>query len=783
MQRTMRLHLFCATAIALVPMPLYAQAANPTSAGARGERASDSDGLQDIVVTARRSEENIQSVPVSVTAFSGAAIAEKTILNTRDLTFATPGVTFTSSGASYNVNLTIRGQTRAVTGAGLPAVLTYFNEVPLPNDGSNIPTFDLSSAQVLKGPQGTFFGRNTTGGLVLTYSQSPTYEFGGYVTASYGNYDDRRLEGAVNVPIVQDKVALRLAGQLLRHDGYTKNMSGGPDFDNQHSDAFRASLLLEPTEWLTNLTVYDYVKTDNVGASSTPTDRVSPAPGTTTPFLATYYNCGTSPSCDADLAVERAKQLGPRRQYTDLKDPFERVTNWGISNTTTLELGGATIKNIFGYRHSKIDVYLDVDGTEMGLITVRQFAPKRQITEELQVYGTLFEDRLDWRIGGFYLKSDPDGNFGVIQTAYENPFTGFSPGYFDQHNYYSDTSKAVFGTLSIDLAQWVQGLKFNMGARYTVDKQELCSSTSPTTANDALVPVSKSACQSDATSFSSSVESKEPTYTFGLDWRVNKDVFLYLTKRRGYRGGGINSPLLGGTLTAHQTYDPEFINDWEIGLKTSWDVGSVSGRFNLSAYRGIFKNIQAIIVVPVGFDGDGNSANDPTNTALTINRGAARIQGIDATLMISPARGLQFTGGMAYTDPKYTDTSLPPLFDDPSVGGNEATFQNTPKWTWTGNARYASDLGNVGQLVLNVDYYHSSAVSFQQLVARPYGIVNARIDLKNIAQTGFDIAVYGRNLGNEKYVQGGNLTGRSLDWFAGHYGDPRTYGIQIGYHF
>lgn len=777
MRFTKRTQFLCAVAV------LYAPTAYAQTAAEAVSDASDAE-IRDIVVTARRNSESIQTVPVSVTAFSGETLAEKTILNTRDLTFATPGVTFTSSGASYNVNLTIRGQSRAVTGAGLPSVLTYFNEVPLPNNGSNIPTFDLSSVQVLKGPQGTFFGRNTTGGLVLTYSQAPVYELGGYVEAAYGNYDDRRVEGAINIPIVDGKVAVRVAGQLMRHDGYTRNMSGGPDFDDLHRDALRVSFRIDPTENFSSVTVFDYALTTNTGASSTPVARNIPAPGMLSPALIPFFNCGTAASCDADLALERAQTLGPRRQWTNLARPFERVKNWGVSNTTTLDLGNVSIKNIFGYRNALIDVLLDVDGTDLRLVTVRRAEIVEQWTDEVQIYGTLFQDRLDWRIGGFYLNSKPNGNNDVVQSTFEMPLSVYNDG----HNYYTDTSKAIFGTLSYDFGNLVSGLKLNVGGRYTIDKQKVCSITTRTTSNTAFSRLSPGECRNSATAFQSSVESKEPTYTIGIDYQLNDNIFLYVTKRRGYRGGGINSPQFSATapnsLAPYQGYNPEFINDYEAGIKTTWRTGGMSGRFNLSAYTGTFKNIQGTIVLPANFDGDGNAANDPTNTALTINRGAATIKGIDVLAMISPVRGLAFTVAAAYTDAKYTDTSLPAAFRAPGVGGNEAVFSGTPEWTTTVNGRYELPLGDgIGELVANVDYYYSSKVNFQTLVAPGYDIVNARLDWNNVLASGVDLAVFGRNLFDKNYVQGGNLSTRSLDLLAAHYGDPRTYGVQARFRF
>src|SRR6185295_12948366 len=204
----------------------------------------------------------------------------KNIVNVSDLTKVTPGLNITGGGSRTNVFVTIRGQSRGVTGNVSPGVLTYFNEVPLPTYGSMIPTYDMDNIQVLKGPQGTLFGRNSIGGAVLTYSKAPNYTFNGYVKGEIGMYANRSVEGAVNIPIIPEHVALRVAGQLarsggwgttLRATGYTIDpvthvASPGHFIPTLHNDneydttSFRASLLIEPVEGFKNVTVFDYVK-------------------------------------------------------------------------------------------------------------------------------------------------------------------------------------------------------------------------------------------------------------------------------------------------------------------------------------------------------------------------------------------------------------------------------------------------------------------------------------------------------------------------------------------
>ena len=217
---------------ATLATPLWAQDA--TSVAPQAESSSSGD----IVVTARRREERLQDVSVSISAFSAASLERSTVQTVSDVKTIAPGFTFSSEGGKDNVALTLRGIGQLPLGEVTPGVVIYLNDTPLPAVGSNVPTYDIGSIQVLKGPQGTLFGRNTLGGAVVIGSQRPSYEFEGYVEGTYGSFDYRELEGAINVPIVADKVAFRAAGQVRRQDPRTIAFDGGPGFDNIKQDAF-----------------------------------------------------------------------------------------------------------------------------------------------------------------------------------------------------------------------------------------------------------------------------------------------------------------------------------------------------------------------------------------------------------------------------------------------------------------------------------------------------------------------------------------------------------------
>src|SRR5690606_13125712 len=221
--------------------------------------------LEEVQVTARREAENIQSVPVSVVAFGEESLRQKNISTAEDIQTITPGVFLSGSGGRQNTVYSIRGQSKALSGPSSAAVIPYFSEVPEINFGSAVTEYDLASVQILKGPQGTLFGRNTLGGAVLYTANVPTYEFGGDVTVGVGNYSNREFKGAVNVPLIDNKLAIRISGMVQKSDGRAKDVGTGQDVENIDTKAARISVLWEPFENVSNLLIADTYQADDNG--------------------------------------------------------------------------------------------------------------------------------------------------------------------------------------------------------------------------------------------------------------------------------------------------------------------------------------------------------------------------------------------------------------------------------------------------------------------------------------------------------------------------------------
>lgn len=765
----------------LLASSLIAISAPVAQAQAQENAASQSGDISDgIVVTARRREESAQTVPVSVTAFNEAMLREKAVVSTQDLTYTTPGLNVAPQTSRDTPSIVIRGQRRATAGASAPSVVTYFADVPLPNEGSIVPTFDVGSIQVLKGPQGTLFGRNTTGGALLLYPTAPNYDFGGYGQVTVGSYNETTFEGAANLPIVDGVAALRVAGQVARRDGYTKNHGLGGDLDDRHNDAFRASLLLEPMDGLKNVTVFDYYKAKENGTGLVnngvyPNPAVAGGGNARSAANAPYFDCGTSASCDVDLALAAQKERGVRDVETSIA-PESRRTFWGVANTTTLDVGSVTFKNIFGYRRSKLYGARDMDGTAMRLYDGTNYTDVEQVSDEFQILGKLLNDKLDWIVGAFYLKSNPNGvNGGVTYNAVR---PGSVPATFNE-NYNTSKSKALFGQIGYEFGGFAEGLRFNGGFRYTWDESSGCSVSTAELA-DRVGPDSCFAAGGKG----GSEKSKAPTWTVGLDYKVNDDLFLYITNRRGYRAAGYNQSGLSSYFDGFEKYAPEKVTDYEAGLKSSWTVGDVRGRFNVAAYTSKYKNIQRSIFPGPNLDGDNDPANDPGN--LIINAAEATIKGAEFDFSITPTRGFSITGFGAYTDAKYDKYDAPAAFI-PLLGNNPVAnkFSYTPKWTLGAGARYATDLGNFAELVMNANWFHSSKVWYVERpldsngIQKAYDTVNLKIDLNNIEDRGIDIGFFVRNLFDVTYAAAGGVVTPSVTSTTLVYNEPRVFGFQL----
>lgn len=763
-----------------------------TTAG--GNFRSDSD----IVVTARRREENAQTVPVSIAAFSGDTLAQRSVREIQDLNSITPGFRFGSEGGKNGNQLILRGLAKVSLGEGVPAVVSYFADVPLVGDGVNVPTYDLGSIQVLKGPQGTLFGRNTLGGALLIKPEAPGFAFGGYVRADYGRFDYRAVEGAINIPIVADKVALRIAGQVRRQDGTIRNLNGGKDFNDIHQNSFRASLLLEPFEGFSNLTIYDYFKAKEQPAG----------------LYLYQHNPGVIPglsaAIDPQLTAYRDGQIanGFFAAYSSIGDTGRADRRlWGITNDTKLELGDITIRNIFGYRRSKNGQTINTGANgplvfpvapgvavPFTLFTAASDADRSYLSNEFQVLGTLLDDRLNFIVGGFYNHDKPEAPGGSNFIAFS--VTG-APQFSTSH--VENKNKAIFGQIGYQLND---RLTLNLGARYTWDKVAGCGGSFGGAGYVSFATCKQVGAQNlvDGIGIISN-KGGAPNWTLGLDYKASDDLFLYVTTRRGHRGVNINTPLFetpfttGGTgcalgaqpvtcpdLRPFQKINKETLTDVEVGAKWNWRAGDVHGRLNIAAFYSKYKGaLQFFNVVATGIP--QGAPDYPTRQSIGVNAADETIKGIEIEASIVPTTGLTFSFNGAFTDTNIDKVGVPP------IGGLSLTKSDitryTPRFAGTLAANWVLPVRPLdSELVLNTDWYHTAKFGVQNGRNFPgYDVVNARLALNEIGGSGLSLAVSARNLFNEKYFLSPSNLLAAFPTNSAYVGERRMWTLEAKYRF
>ena len=683
-------------------------AVGPVLAQTAGESSTS---LEEVIVTARRSEERLQDVPISITVFTQEQLSRNNVTNAVDLANITPSLSVNNNFGNENASFAIRG---FVQDAGTaPSVGTYFADVVAPRGptggtqaGDSVGPgsfFDLQNLQVLKGPQGTLFGRNTTGGAILLVPQKPTSQFEGYAEVSSGNYDMLRVQAAVNAPL-SDIARFRVAVDHQKSDGWMRNISGiGPrDYNNTDYTAVRASLVLDLTSNIENYTILSYSKSDTNGsfqkliaAQQLGFNPVNPTVGV--PNFVSVFSA-------SQLAAEAARGAGFWDAEANSTDPESRLEQWQAINTTTWHASDVlTVKNIASYAQFKDFQATPLFGTNWQLSTLPaayQFifqaglpqglaeinpapglnsADQSTYTEELQLQGATPDQRLTYQGGVYFEWSNPlapigNQSAGVIRcvdvntlncsdplgitftaiTAAQLAGFGVPPPYpavnIGSVNYAAgETSYRDRGIYAQSTYSITDQLKLTGGVRYTSDQQ-----TNDTTRITYHFPV-QAPFTAAPTSFCTDPlappgcnqflekKSSKPTWLIDLDYKPTDDMLLYAKYARGYRAGGVYAT----APVDHRIFDPEKVDNYETGLKAIFR-GPVPGILNIAAFYNDFSNQQ----LQIGF----NPAVDPLTgarapvspTAAIVNAGKSRIYGTEIEAAVTPVEGLKLDINYTY---------------------------------------------------------------------------------------------------------------------------------------
>ncbi|MCP1471068.1 iron complex outermembrane receptor protein [Sphingobium sp. OAS761] len=733
--------------------------AMPTAWAQQAGAASGVDANADIIVTARREAEAIQRVPISVTAIDDRTLNRGTITGLKDIQYLSPSLSVSTNNTRNTDNLSLRGV--GTTFGTDPAVVAYFAEVPLPGGGGGAGNlFDLANVQVLNGPQGTLFGRNTTGGAVLFEPKRPTDQFEARLMVGYGNHDNFEQQAIVNVPLVPGVLAVRAGISHRRRDGYTKDVVTGRDYDNINYTAGRLSILFTPSDAVENLTTLNFMHRNEHGAGGQ-LHLVNPG------FYGTAFD---------DIVAQQAS-WGPRRVAYDGAQ-IDKQKIFLVTNRSRIDLApNVTLKNIISYATYRNTALIDVDGSTIaGISYIPTGQPGglqnngtpafNQFTEELQLTGKAIDKMLDWTVGAYFQHNRPKANLTLQQLA----IFGAPPAYSSQGD--DLVSKAVYAQATLDFGAFdpaLTGLKATGGIRHTRDRRKDYADRYFDVPGQPCeyLPTSAPNCRYD---FAPQVF-KATTWTLGLSYQATQSTMVYATARRGFKSGGINLPAPPSDL--YSSFAPETVDDIEIGAKTKTMIGTMPFSASVALFRDKFKDIQRALLFPSG-----------SSFALyLVNASTATIKGFEAQFTIEPARGFSLGARHSYLKSKY-GTFVDPLSGTSYTG---LPLPYTPKHKLTLIAGYNGDLGEAGQLDLNATYAYQS--SFRNLdaldpdiVIKGYGLLSLSAGINNIAQSGFDLSLYASNVTNKLYRVGGGNYYYSLGFTTSLYGEPRMVGARLTYH-
>lgn len=757
--------------------------------------------IEEVVVTARRVEESLQSTPISMSAFDKRALEERNMSDSMDLTQSVPGIFIGGTGATNQSNYTIRGLSKAASGPSQPGVVSYFAEVPDPVFVASPPQYDIESVQVLKGPQGTLFGKNTVGGAVLFTPVTPGYEMDGYLELSAGNENYQEIQGAVNIPIIADKLAVRLAGQIQDRDGYMKNRGIGEDMNALDVESHRVSVLFEPTEAIKNITIYDYFESDSNGDGAIATG-IEPF-ANFMDFLGIrsgaqdYIDQRDWHEVDSSVeSVDRAKRTSLiNRTEIQLSDNVELINIYGLRKVDWLF-----------YQNSDGLPSIITDGTGPGIpagipvdfIKAAAAQNIEQTSNEIQLRGSGLDENLDWLVGYFWLKSEPDGPASA-QVGFGTPLVSSTQPPAN-YNFLTEESNAVFTHVKYNLSDMLDGLSISLGVRYTEDEFSSCTGTG--VVSRSVTDVQPDDCKVGNPKIirvaNTEGDFAETTYQVGLEWQATDSLFTYLIHRTGYRAGGVNSPTFEHRLAKFQTFEPETIKDLEFGVRSDFSISDVLLRLNVSAFYGEVSDTYPALTGlttrtgcnpadtpnnPAGIspDGDCDPTNDPAGGTLLANVGDTTISGVDLDGIAVVNEALSFNFGATYLDTKTSNLTTDPTLRA-YLPGDKIQFSNTPRKTLTGGVRYGVDLpGNAGQLVANVNYYWSDDIVYNFSVLPSYEVTNVRFAINQLMGSNFDLSVFGKNIFDKEYLAAGTISGGSTGLKGGIPGAPRMYGASLNY--
>ena len=713
-------------------------------------------GIEDIVVTANRRTENVQDVPLSITAISSSDIESERIQSTSDLGRLVPTITDAGLPAVSGGGLTIRGirGNDRSAGADPPNGLfvdgVYFGR---PEDGDAL-LFDVERIEVLRGPQGTLFGKNVVGGAINVTTKAPSQKLEAIVTGTYGNYNRIEGQAAVSGPLT-DTIAAGVSVQSQSSDGYAHNVITGNDLMGTSRNAIRGRIDFEVTPEFTSSFSANYERVRDGGLASY--EVAKPA------LPAAYYPLNLDQPRDAAQNI----------------DGFRNRNAFSFIATQNYRGEAIGFKSITAYRGSSNHTFYDVDGTPLPITSQEQFDRYRQFSQELQLSSPEDAKALRWVAGLYYFRATtdqlteniirpPDGTFVNVL----NNQLGFGPGPHVTPNSQDvlTINYAAFGQATLAVTDQ---LNLTAGIRYTIEKKKGMSATfgdrdvSLFPGLPELLPPVAGGPLTGRIEGNIDRTWKAWTPRVAVDYSPVEDIMFYASASRGFKGGGFTGQN-GSLATISRTFNPEFAWNYELGLRSRFLDNRA--QVNATLYQMDYSNLQVTTII-------GTSR-------VTDNAANARIRGLEVETEFIPVDGLTTALSYAYTDAKYRD------YIDGSgrdLSGNK--FPGVSRHVINLRADYAWDVGG-GELTLSGGLTYRSkrpnnSVNSPEVTVAPVTTYDASLAYE---KGSVELRLWARNLTNERYIVTANdvtaffylsptSANATTSSFLVNYSQPRTFGI------
>lgn len=693
-----------------------------------GAQETATAGLEEIVVTAQKREESLQDTPISIAALDSGMLERRKIASLPDMMAVIPNLQISPHP---NTGTTVRAMIRGIGEAS--AVQTRDNPVAVYVDGVYVgrgqglgsELAELERVEVLRGPQGTLYGRNATAGAINFITKAPILgEFGGQQSFTFGRFDEFRSRSSLNIPL-GETAALNLTYARVLKDGFIDNHGpGSKRFGDVDRKGFRGALLWEPLAEFQLRYTFDATW---LGDTSLYVAQVPYYPGSAK--RPSHGNAGWKALRPADSRI-RGHNLTMSYEVSD----------------------NLTIRSITGYRDliDKTNQAYNPGPVIPFLLPLynEAWTDQKQFSEELQFIGNTLEDRLKYVGGIYYFDESGDGGNNTFITGFQGPRN------FDWKN----KAYAVFGEGTWTPAILDDRLHITLGARRSWDKRDASVLGFSVIGNQppALVLQGNGSRSFSDTSLSGSVQ-------FDITDSVN--VFARIAE--GYKTGGFN-PTASTSAAFAAGFGPESLISYEAGLRSEFLDRRV--RFNATVFYSDYDDIQTNVF-------------NPNNTRIfdVINAGKAKIKGVEADLSVLVVTGLVVSASYGHIDPEFKEVV--------DLGGNDITsmfrFPHAPKTSYSINADYTSPETPIGTVQVNVNYLWQDkffgVTSQPNLIVDSYGLVNARVALLDTAGIeGLEFAIWGKNLADKEYL--------ATHWGfgpvpVGLFGDPRSYGLDASYRF